>query len=37
MKHFGPIESWETTHYTSNSYAGNFGDDTGVNLNFLEK
>lgn len=37
MKHFGPIESWETTHYTSNSYVGNSRDDTDVNLNFLQK
>lgn len=37
MKHFGPIESWETTHYTSDSHVGNFRDDTDVNLNFLEK
>lgn len=36
MKHFGPIESWEITHYTSSSHVGNFRDDTDVNLNFLE-
>lgn len=37
MKWFHPIESWETTHYMSNSHVGNFRDDTVVNLNFLEK